>query len=133
MFELKFRPSSHSDDWSNVGSYECQKLTITLMLPLDATEKTLPLLLTPTQYALYMRIQKICGQPKKKLLNNRQEWSFHYEGQTIFVKFFQSIIKNQQTDLPVSVARRQLVLEGEWYPADPIFHVAVERVYEKNL
>ena len=77
---VKFRPSSHSDDGTNLY---LQAMRIEVSVPRGITMETFPLILGGEELRLVSTLIRLCGEPETTLKNERQTWLFKYAGTEI--------------------------------------------------
>jgi len=82
LFLIKFRPSSHSDDLSDLKNY--QNLKIKLALPLGVNKANFPLVLGKDQTEMVKELFQLCGEPQIRVGHKKQTWIFDYEGEEIY-------------------------------------------------
>jgi hypothetical protein len=82
FFLIKFRPSSHSEDLSDLKNY--QHLKIKLALPLGVNKVNLPLVLDQDQAEIVKELFLLCGEPQIIVGRKKQTWTFDYAGDEIY-------------------------------------------------
>ena len=82
MYRLKFRPSSHSKDFSDIENY--QRLQIRVTLPAKASRENVLLLLSPEEGEILKELFRICGEPQVHKAGREQMWIFTYSGPEIY-------------------------------------------------
>jgi hypothetical protein len=113
VYTLKFRPSSHSDDLSELENY--QALTISVTLPMKASKKSFLLLLSPEEGEVVKELFRICGKPDVKRGDNEQWWFFTYSGNEIY--FPATNFHSKAT----------IYLKNRHYPLSKIFSVTITK------
>jgi len=81
-FKIHFRPSSHSEDLTDLQNY--QNILIEIVLPTKVNEKTLPLVLSQSQTEIIKALLELCGKPYITITGKKQTWTFQYAGDEIY-------------------------------------------------